>query len=243
MMACSGGRSDLNVPLSLDAGAPEFANSQAQTPCGSQTESCDPTNLGGATCASLGMGTGKLRCHALDCSYDLSQCSKPVDQGSAEEAGGGADSDTHGGGGTEAAGAGSDVGDIVTPDHDTNESVDTNSNAEPQPREAVAGEGGGADGAAGESGVGGVTGEPASSAVAGAAAAGATSETGQASSSHMPAEGGVGGELRVADDSGAAGEAPPEPPVTMAGAGAGEGGSGGAWTWTFPWGEFQPSDG
>ncbi|HEV8325633.1 MAG TPA: hypothetical protein VG389_28750, partial [Myxococcota bacterium] len=37
------------------------------------TEDCDATDLGGATCASLGVGMGTLAC-AADCSWDTSGC-------------------------------------------------------------------------------------------------------------------------------------------------------------------------
>jgi hypothetical protein len=40
-------------------------------------EQCDGVNLNGATCGTLGEGTGTLGCDA-SCMYDLSMCSGPT---------------------------------------------------------------------------------------------------------------------------------------------------------------------
>jgi hypothetical protein len=42
-------------------------------PCG-QGGTCNPANLNGATCDSLGLGTGPLMCDPLTCRYDTSMC-------------------------------------------------------------------------------------------------------------------------------------------------------------------------
>lgn len=50
-----------------------------QSTCGdgalSPGEICDGANLGGATCASLGLGTGTLRCESTCTRFDVTQCS------------------------------------------------------------------------------------------------------------------------------------------------------------------------
>jgi len=43
-------------------------------PCGNGDSNCDPRNLGGETCAGLGMGNGKLACDPVTCTYDTSMC-------------------------------------------------------------------------------------------------------------------------------------------------------------------------
>lgn len=71
---CSGARSTLMEPLMLDAGTNDFRDAAGLTPCGSKTESCDVTSLGGETCASRGLGAGQLACNVADCTFDTSQC-------------------------------------------------------------------------------------------------------------------------------------------------------------------------
>ena len=77
MTACSGGRSALSPePI----GAPITTASSSETSdlpaCGSMTKPCDPQNLGGATCSSLGAGSGTLLCDPETCSYDRSMCTE-----------------------------------------------------------------------------------------------------------------------------------------------------------------------
>jgi hypothetical protein len=55
-------------------------------PCGNGG-SCDPNNLGGASCTSLGLGAGTLVCDPLTCMYDTSMCH--LSTGAAGSGGGG----------------------------------------------------------------------------------------------------------------------------------------------------------
>lgn len=45
------------------------------TPCGGGVAPCDPADLAGATCESVGAGTGNLGCDPVMCLYDTSMCS------------------------------------------------------------------------------------------------------------------------------------------------------------------------
>jgi hypothetical protein len=58
----NGVRDTCYVPLPPDCNSASF------------TEVCDEADLGGATCASRGLGSGTLRC-SNDCSFDTSGCS------------------------------------------------------------------------------------------------------------------------------------------------------------------------
>jgi hypothetical protein len=49
-------------------------------PCGAGPP-CDPGNLGGRTCESLGRGAGVLQCDPDSCNLDISECSTLVDGG------------------------------------------------------------------------------------------------------------------------------------------------------------------
>jgi hypothetical protein len=42
--------------------------------CGTGTMPCDATNLGGATCASMGVGSGMLLCDPVTCTFDTTMC-------------------------------------------------------------------------------------------------------------------------------------------------------------------------
>ena len=79
--ACSGSRSALSTePLgaSTSTATSEKSNLPA---CGSMTKPCDPNNLGGQTCASLGAGSGTLLCDPMTCSFDRSMCTGTGTQG------------------------------------------------------------------------------------------------------------------------------------------------------------------
>lgn len=43
-------------------------------PCGDGTDTCDPEDLGGETCQSLGAFGGTLACDPVTCTYDMSMC-------------------------------------------------------------------------------------------------------------------------------------------------------------------------
>jgi hypothetical protein len=43
-------------------------------PCGDGTETCNPDDLGGETCQSLGAFGGTLACDPVTCTYDMSMC-------------------------------------------------------------------------------------------------------------------------------------------------------------------------
>jgi hypothetical protein len=43
-------------------------------PCGYGGPVCDPSNLGGTTCLSLGLGEGELVCDPASCTFDTSMC-------------------------------------------------------------------------------------------------------------------------------------------------------------------------
>jgi hypothetical protein len=58
---------------SFDAGA-NCGNQKIEVEFGEQ---CDGTNLGGATCNSLGEGPGKLSCNER-CLFNLSMCETPA---------------------------------------------------------------------------------------------------------------------------------------------------------------------
>ena len=42
--------------------------------CGTGVTPCDSTNLGGATCGSVGAGSGTLLCDPVTCTYDTTMC-------------------------------------------------------------------------------------------------------------------------------------------------------------------------
>ena len=42
--------------------------------CGRGKRPCDPENLGGKTCESLGLGRGELGCNSNTCNFDLKDC-------------------------------------------------------------------------------------------------------------------------------------------------------------------------
>jgi cysteine-rich repeat protein len=69
---CTFDRSGLPPPARCGNGVPEG------------DEDCDGTDLGGATCASEGFGTGILGCQASGCRYDYTQCSNPPQCGNDE---------------------------------------------------------------------------------------------------------------------------------------------------------------
>jgi hypothetical protein len=72
--ACSGSRSALSTePLSAATGTSTSEKSNLAA-CGSMTKPCDPNNLGGQTCSSLGAGSGTLLCDPMTCSFDRSMC-------------------------------------------------------------------------------------------------------------------------------------------------------------------------
>ena len=60
-----------------------FITSVPPPPCGNgiidSGEDCDGSNLGGATCSSLGYSGGTLSCNASTCKFDASKCTLPPD--------------------------------------------------------------------------------------------------------------------------------------------------------------------
>lgn len=71
----TGGRHDGGHPGSRDAGmdADMEPTELAPPPCGSGV-GCDPTNLGGESCHSLGLGNGTLLCDPSTCTFEVSLC-------------------------------------------------------------------------------------------------------------------------------------------------------------------------
>jgi hypothetical protein len=90
-----------------DAG-PEDAgpldSDEFRPPCGNGDVNCDPRNLGGETCAGLGMGNGKLACDPVTCTYDTSMCEDDTSVGMGNGGNGGGNNNGSGNG---TAGAGS----------------------------------------------------------------------------------------------------------------------------------------
>src|SRR5262245_27237357 len=78
--ACSGSRSTLE-PETDSSTSESKTDSSAMPACGMKTKTCDPTNLGGATCASMGAGNGKLMCDPVTCAYDVSMCDTSASMG------------------------------------------------------------------------------------------------------------------------------------------------------------------
>lgn len=81
--ACSGSRSALSTEP-LGAAVTTSANNSEKSnlaACGSMTKPCDPNNLGGQTCSSLGAGSGTLLCDPVTCSFDRSMCTGTGTQG------------------------------------------------------------------------------------------------------------------------------------------------------------------
>lgn len=76
---CTGGRSTLSP--SANAGTESSSSTSSgdagsKLPaCGTKETPCDPKNLGGATCSSMGAGQGTLQCDPVTCSFDFSMCS------------------------------------------------------------------------------------------------------------------------------------------------------------------------
>jgi hypothetical protein len=60
-------------------GSSGTSSGTTSSPCGNGVidpgESCDGTDLDGATCESLGEGTGTLSCDPVTCTFDTSMCS------------------------------------------------------------------------------------------------------------------------------------------------------------------------
>ena len=80
--ACTGGRSALSKqPLGASSSSSSSSSSSNLAACGSMTKPCDPNNLGGQTCSSLGAGSGTLMCDPVTCSYDRSMCTGTGQQG------------------------------------------------------------------------------------------------------------------------------------------------------------------
>jgi len=71
----SGGSGDsVDVYASGQSMGPTCGNGIIEPP-----EECDGTNLGGATCTSLGFAAGPLACDALTCQFDTSSCITCID--------------------------------------------------------------------------------------------------------------------------------------------------------------------
>ncbi|MDH5675606.1 MAG: hypothetical protein OEZ06_26015 [Myxococcales bacterium] len=83
----SNGDSALTGSAAGDAGASE-ASDGSRPPCGNATETCDPNDLGGATCDTLGMGEGRLLCDPATCTFDVSMCGSGGNTGSGGSGGG-----------------------------------------------------------------------------------------------------------------------------------------------------------
>ena len=73
--------------------------------CGNGDSNCDPRDLGGETCAGLGMGDGKLACDPVTCTYDTSLCEDDTSTGMGN-GGNGAGNDNGNGNGNGSANAG-----------------------------------------------------------------------------------------------------------------------------------------
>ncbi len=74
---------EITAASALDSGMMQGAGgTEERSFCGDGrldllTEQCDGTNLGYATCESLGQGVGRLRC-SPGCYFDVSMCRPPV---------------------------------------------------------------------------------------------------------------------------------------------------------------------
>jgi hypothetical protein len=90
--------------LGLCDGLPRDAS--VGRPCGTGP-GCEPDDLGGETCTSLGMQSGVLACDPETCQYDTSMCGPGGGTGGAGSVfGGGMGGDSSGGGGMSAGGSG-----------------------------------------------------------------------------------------------------------------------------------------
>src|SRR5690349_3912806 len=49
-------------------------------PCGRGRKPCDPDDLAGKTCESLGLGGGELRCDPATCNLDITDCTAIEDE-------------------------------------------------------------------------------------------------------------------------------------------------------------------
>lgn len=58
---------------SMDSGIIVAEPEEKAPPCGTGP-GCDPTNLGGETCESLGAGSGRLLCDSTTCLFELGLC-------------------------------------------------------------------------------------------------------------------------------------------------------------------------
>lgn len=80
--ACSGSRSALSTePIGASTALGNSSQNSNLAACGSMTKPCDPNNLGGQTCSSLGAGSGTLLCDPVTCSFDRSMCTGTGTQG------------------------------------------------------------------------------------------------------------------------------------------------------------------
>ncbi|MDH5672151.1 MAG: hypothetical protein OEZ06_08380 [Myxococcales bacterium] len=59
------------VTTTVDAAIPE---PPAAPPCGTGL-GCDPTDLGGESCQSMGLGEGRLLCNPVSCTFEVALCS------------------------------------------------------------------------------------------------------------------------------------------------------------------------
>jgi hypothetical protein len=198
MSACSGSRSALSTQP-LGASSTDTTSSTESLPaCGTMTDTCNPNNLGGATCSSMGMGTGTLRCDQATCSFNTSMCSlspgnsgggglgawlgmfgRPQGQGGSGAAAGG-----RGGRGAMASGGRGGAGQREDGQEQARRDAGSREE-EPDPEEEQAGAGGSDSTPAPDAGATGAAGE--SAAVdAGAAGEGAAGASADAATPEMP---------------------------------------------------------
>ncbi len=75
------------APGSGDGDGDGSGSAADQRPCGDGGD-CDPENLGGETCMSLGASGGQLACDPVTCTFDMSMRTGMDDQGSGGTGGG-----------------------------------------------------------------------------------------------------------------------------------------------------------
>src|SRR5262245_55569785 len=84
LAACSSG-SSLHDPNEGDEETKD-AGTKSDVPCGTGGK-CNPKDLGGATCTSLGMGMGDLTCDPDTCMFDMTMCQGAGNTGTAASGG------------------------------------------------------------------------------------------------------------------------------------------------------------
>jgi hypothetical protein len=78
------GNDEIPGPTAVSAG--DLVDGGLGPACG-EGRPCDPDNLGGETCSSLGAGSGRLGCDPETCTFDTSMCTDGI-QGMAGTGGG-----------------------------------------------------------------------------------------------------------------------------------------------------------